>query len=175
MRIILLKLPYVSKEDLKSVPVEVRLHDVPTTTFMEDGLSTVVTKLGTPLMLDTYTASAKLKDTDFKKVSNNNNYGSKSMVDVASSSGTKIVTSNPFDVFNMVEKDIRVAPSDLVKMKGDVVNVRNSKDVNLNNEDSEKTIAWKTMIMKLRVSWHRKVLRVRALQEQRWNGKNSLY
>ena len=47
------------------------------------------------------------------------------MADVACSSGTKmnshvanynetnIVTPNPFDVHNMVEKDVRAAPSDI--------------------------------------------------------------
>ena len=47
----------VSKEDLKNVSVWVKLHDVPITTFTEDGLSAIATKLGTPLMLDTYTTS----------------------------------------------------------------------------------------------------------------------
>ncbi|GJY78349.1 hypothetical protein Tco_0484150 [Tanacetum coccineum] len=62
--------------------------------------------------------------------------GSNFIVDVSSSSGTKIVTSNPFDVLNMVEKDIRVTPSDSVNSKYDDVNVRNSKDVKYDNEDN---------------------------------------
>ncbi|GKB89677.1 ribonuclease H-like domain-containing protein [Tanacetum coccineum] len=37
----------ISKEDLKSVPVWVKLHDVPMTTFTKDGLSVIATKLGT--------------------------------------------------------------------------------------------------------------------------------
>ncbi|GJY78350.1 RNA-directed DNA polymerase, eukaryota, reverse transcriptase zinc-binding domain protein [Tanacetum coccineum] len=45
----------VSKEDLKRIPVCVKLYDVPLTAFMEDGLSAIATKLGTQLMLDTYT------------------------------------------------------------------------------------------------------------------------
>ncbi|GKB41112.1 hypothetical protein Tco_0886054 [Tanacetum coccineum] len=47
--------------------------------------------------------------------------------DMASSSGIKIVTSNPFDVLNMVDKDIRDAPSDTVNSKADDVNVGNIK------------------------------------------------
>nr|GEV37916.1 hypothetical protein [Tanacetum cinerariifolium] len=43
------------KEDVSVVPVEVKLHGVPVTTFSEDGLSAIATKLGTPLMLDSYT------------------------------------------------------------------------------------------------------------------------
>ncbi|GKD02313.1 hypothetical protein Tco_1177287 [Tanacetum coccineum] len=61
----------------------------------------------------------------------------KSTVDVASSSGTKNATSNPFEVLNMVEKDIGVASSDAVKSKGDDANARNSKDVNLDTEDND--------------------------------------
>ncbi|GJW64181.1 retrotransposon protein, putative, ty1-copia subclass [Tanacetum coccineum] len=36
--------------------VWVKLHGVPITTFSEDGLSAIATKLGTPLMLDSYTS-----------------------------------------------------------------------------------------------------------------------
>ncbi|GJY67149.1 copia-type polyprotein [Tanacetum coccineum] len=196
--LILRKWANVSKKDLKSVPVWVKHHDVPITSFIEDGLSVTATKLVTPLMLDTYTASinalirrvfgylldqcpkktvadvnvntqsqvvkglhvgpksrlvyrsiqtttikkmdhrqAKHKDINFNKVNSINNSGSKSMVDVASSSGKKIMTSNPFDVLNMVEKNIVVAPSDSVNSKGDDVNVRTSKDVNMDNEDND--------------------------------------
>ncbi|GJU36929.1 hypothetical protein Tco_1185283 [Tanacetum coccineum] len=60
------------------------------------------------------------------------------MLDVASSSGTKIVTSNPFDVLNMLETNISVAPSDLVNSKGDNGNVGNSKDVALSDSINSK-------------------------------------
>ncbi|GJZ27718.1 RNA-directed DNA polymerase, eukaryota, reverse transcriptase zinc-binding domain protein [Tanacetum coccineum] len=43
------------KEDVGNVPVQVKLHGVPITVFSEDGLSAISTKLGTPLMLDSYT------------------------------------------------------------------------------------------------------------------------
>ncbi|GJZ40723.1 retrotransposon protein, putative, ty1-copia subclass [Tanacetum coccineum] len=43
------------KEDVGNVPVWVKLHDVPVTAFSEDGLSAITVKLGTPLMLDSYT------------------------------------------------------------------------------------------------------------------------
>ncbi|GKA47002.1 NIN-like protein [Tanacetum coccineum] len=70
------------------------------------------------------TRQAKLKDTNSTMVGNNNS-SSKTMSDVASPSGTKrnshaetkIVRSNPFDVLNMVEKDVGVAPSDTVSRK----------------------------------------------------------
>ncbi|GKG02637.1 putative reverse transcriptase domain-containing protein, partial [Tanacetum coccineum] len=44
------------KEDVSTVPVWVKLHGVPVTAFSEDGLSVIATKLGTPLMLDSYTS-----------------------------------------------------------------------------------------------------------------------
>ncbi|GJV35193.1 putative reverse transcriptase domain-containing protein [Tanacetum coccineum] len=37
------------------VPVWVKFHDVPITAFSEDGLGAIAIKLGTPLMLDSYT------------------------------------------------------------------------------------------------------------------------
>nr|GEV31031.1 hypothetical protein [Tanacetum cinerariifolium] len=42
------------KEDVTIVPVWVKLYGVPVTTFSEDGLSAIATKLGTPLMLNSY-------------------------------------------------------------------------------------------------------------------------
>ncbi|GJT03599.1 putative ribonuclease H-like domain-containing protein [Tanacetum coccineum] len=44
------------KEDVSTVPVWVKLHGVPITAFSEDGLSAIATKLGTPIMLDSYTS-----------------------------------------------------------------------------------------------------------------------
>ncbi|GKD84351.1 exostosin-like protein [Tanacetum coccineum] len=44
------------KKDVGNVPVWVKLHGVPMTAFSEDGLSVIATKLGTPLMLDSYTS-----------------------------------------------------------------------------------------------------------------------
>nr|GEW34266.1 hypothetical protein [Tanacetum cinerariifolium] len=44
------------KKDVSTVTVWVKLHGVPVTAFSEDGLSAIATKLGTPLMLDSYTS-----------------------------------------------------------------------------------------------------------------------
>ncbi|GKG29386.1 putative reverse transcriptase domain-containing protein, partial [Tanacetum coccineum] len=44
------------KEDVGNIPVWVKLHSVLVTAFSEDGLSAIATKLGTPLMLDSYTS-----------------------------------------------------------------------------------------------------------------------
>ncbi|GJS63104.1 hypothetical protein Tco_0677668 [Tanacetum coccineum] len=44
------------KKDAGNVLLWVKLHGVPLTAFSEDGLSVINTKLGTPLMLDSYTS-----------------------------------------------------------------------------------------------------------------------
>ncbi|GJV03921.1 hypothetical protein Tco_1337490 [Tanacetum coccineum] len=44
------------KEDVSTVPVWVKLHGVPVTAFNDDDLSAIATKLGTPLMLNSYTS-----------------------------------------------------------------------------------------------------------------------
>ncbi|GJR72150.1 proteasome subunit alpha type-5 [Tanacetum coccineum] len=49
------------KEDVRNVPVWVKLHGVPVTTFSEDGLSAIAMKLGTSLMLDSYTSDMCLQ------------------------------------------------------------------------------------------------------------------
>ncbi|GJS86779.1 beta-caryophyllene synthase [Tanacetum coccineum] len=44
------------KEDVSIIPVWVKLYGVHVTAFSDDGLSAIATKLGTPLMLDSYTS-----------------------------------------------------------------------------------------------------------------------
>ncbi|MCG5051263.1 DUF4283 domain-containing protein, partial [Pectobacterium brasiliense] len=43
------------KEGIKSVPVWVKLHNVPISVFTDDGLSLLASKIGTPKRLDGYT------------------------------------------------------------------------------------------------------------------------
>ncbi|GJT95646.1 hypothetical protein Tco_1091164 [Tanacetum coccineum] len=57
---------------------------------------------------------------------------------VLGTSSQVIQTKNSFDVLNVVEKDVGVAPSDSINSIGDDVNVENSKDVNLDNEDNDR-------------------------------------
>ncbi|GJZ32137.1 retrotransposon protein, putative, ty1-copia subclass [Tanacetum coccineum] len=49
------------KEDVENVPDWIKLYGVPVTAFSEDGLSAIATKLGTPLMLDSYTSDMCLQ------------------------------------------------------------------------------------------------------------------
>nr|GEV48984.1 hypothetical protein [Tanacetum cinerariifolium] len=46
----------ILKGDVSTIPVWVKLHGVPVMAFSKDGLSVIATKLGTPLMLDSYTS-----------------------------------------------------------------------------------------------------------------------
>ncbi|GJR61930.1 zinc finger BED domain-containing protein RICESLEEPER 2 [Tanacetum coccineum] len=45
------------KEELTSIPIWVKLHDVPLQGFEEDDISLIVTFIGKPVMLDSYTSS----------------------------------------------------------------------------------------------------------------------
>ncbi|GKB55616.1 putative reverse transcriptase domain-containing protein [Tanacetum coccineum] len=49
------------KEDVGNVPVWVKLHGVPVAAFSKDGLSSIATKLGTPLMLDSYSSDMRIQ------------------------------------------------------------------------------------------------------------------
>ncbi|GKE70000.1 RNA-directed DNA polymerase, eukaryota [Tanacetum coccineum] len=57
LNLCLTRLPgYSLSKDVGNVLVWVKLHGVPVTAFSEDGLSVIATKLGTLLMLDSYTS-----------------------------------------------------------------------------------------------------------------------
>ncbi|XP_021975506.1 uncharacterized protein LOC110870633 [Helianthus annuus] len=45
----------LKKEELKKIPVWVKMHDVPLATYTEDGLSLIASKVGTPKVLDNET------------------------------------------------------------------------------------------------------------------------
>ncbi|XP_021990883.1 uncharacterized protein LOC110887614 [Helianthus annuus] len=47
----------MEKQDIKTVPVWIKMHDIPLTAFTEDGLSLLASKIGNPKMLDSYTAT----------------------------------------------------------------------------------------------------------------------
>ncbi|GJY39086.1 glucomannan 4-beta-mannosyltransferase 9-like protein [Tanacetum coccineum] len=49
------------KEDVSTILVWVNLHGVHVTAFNDDGLSVIATKLGIPLMLDTYTSDMSMQ------------------------------------------------------------------------------------------------------------------
>ncbi|GJW97094.1 hypothetical protein Tco_0178902 [Tanacetum coccineum] len=110
------------KEDVGNVLVWVKLHGVLVTAFSEDGLSAIATKLGTPLMLDSYTSDMCLQswgrssyagvmielraDMELKdnivwlclKLCGNNKKGEAHTNEVSN--------SNPFDALNSVDNDV---------------------------------------------------------------------
>ncbi|XP_022040056.1 uncharacterized protein LOC110942589 [Helianthus annuus] len=47
----------LEKEDIKAIPVWVKMHDVPLAAYTEDGISLVASKIGVPKMLESYTAT----------------------------------------------------------------------------------------------------------------------
>ena len=55
--------PFVSltKEDLSKVPVWVKMYDVVLAAYTSDALSMIATKLGTPMMLYSYTSNICLE------------------------------------------------------------------------------------------------------------------
>ncbi|GKB45359.1 reverse transcriptase domain-containing protein [Tanacetum coccineum] len=116
----------LENEDVDNVPVWVKLHGVPVTTFSEYCLSAIAIKLGTPLMLESYTsdmcmqswsrssyaramielrADVELKDT----IVNNANSSGNKKKDVESKKD--VSNPNPFDVLNSVENDINLGPN----------------------------------------------------------------
>nr|GEW59628.1 hypothetical protein [Tanacetum cinerariifolium] len=115
----------VSKGDLKSVPVWVKLHD----TQRHDVRGLPVCPKSCVVYKPIYHMIVKKSDTRQAKPTNT------SSINVGNNN---LVTSNLFDVLNMVKNDVGAAPSDTVSSKGDMadVNVGNNKDVNLDNEDS---------------------------------------
>nr|GEU84854.1 reverse transcriptase domain-containing protein [Tanacetum cinerariifolium] len=98
------------KEDISIVPVWVKLHGVPAMAFSKDGLSAISTKVGTPLMLDSYTSDMFLQSwgrSSYARVmvklradvelKDNILNGMEPTVEVS--------ISNPFDVLNSVDND----------------------------------------------------------------------
>ncbi|XP_022003098.1 uncharacterized protein LOC110900520 [Helianthus annuus] len=50
----------LKKEELKKIPVWVKMHDVPLAAYTEDGLSLIASKVGTPKILDNETTKMSL-------------------------------------------------------------------------------------------------------------------
>ncbi|GJW80065.1 RNA-directed DNA polymerase, eukaryota, reverse transcriptase zinc-binding domain protein [Tanacetum coccineum] len=58
------------KKELSRVPVWVKFHDILTVTYTSDGLSLIASKIGNPMMLDSYTNSMCLESCTPKRVVN---------------------------------------------------------------------------------------------------------
>ncbi|GJX25548.1 retrotransposon protein, putative, unclassified [Tanacetum coccineum] len=88
------------KEDVSNVPVWVKLHGVPVTAFSDDGLSAIATKLGTPLMLNSYTSDMHVHPIIGNSA---NSSGNKK---IYAEPTIEVSNTNPFDVLNSVENDV---------------------------------------------------------------------
>ncbi|GJR92406.1 hypothetical protein Tco_0264580 [Tanacetum coccineum] len=97
------------KEDVGNVLVLVKLHGVPITAFSEDRLSAISTKLGTPIMLDSYTADMwsvpRIQDWVRELHAANSSSHKKKCVD----STNMVSDSNPFEVLNSVDNDVEMS------------------------------------------------------------------
>ncbi|GJT65696.1 zinc knuckle CX2CX4HX4C containing protein [Tanacetum coccineum] len=51
----------LTKDEIKSAPVWVKLHHVPIVAYSEIGLSLIITQIGRPIMLDSYTSNMCLR------------------------------------------------------------------------------------------------------------------
>ncbi|GKE74829.1 beta-caryophyllene synthase, partial [Tanacetum coccineum] len=125
------------KEDVGNVPVWVKLHGVPVMAFSQDELSAIATKLGTPIMLNSYTADmclqswrrssyarvmielridVELKDTIVVKCPKNPGLGTgasatkkkPSQAHKGMDSNNMVSDLNPFDVLNSVDNDVEM-------------------------------------------------------------------
>nr|GEW81524.1 putative reverse transcriptase domain-containing protein [Tanacetum cinerariifolium] len=86
------------KKDVGNVLVWVKLHGVPVTAFSDDGLSAIATRLGTLLMLDSYTSDTPVPEKPTASPSGNKKKGV--------SHTSEVINSNPFDVLNLVDNDV---------------------------------------------------------------------
>ncbi|GJR87366.1 hypothetical protein Tco_0211377 [Tanacetum coccineum] len=121
------------KEDIRNVLFWVKLHGVPVMDFYEDELSAIATKIGTLLMLDSYTsdicfqswdksryararielrADEELKDTivvAMPRITGEGFYrGTAIRKTMCRNLSNEVSNSNPFDVLNTVDNDIEL-------------------------------------------------------------------
>ncbi|GKA10481.1 ribonuclease H-like domain-containing protein, partial [Tanacetum coccineum] len=113
----------LENEDVGNVPVWVKLHGVLVTAFSEDDLSIISTKLGTPLMLDSYTSAISLAKLlkgvpigpkvgfkpakqVYRQVSKKNNVNTNGNKKKDVEPTIEVSNSNPFDVLNSVENNV---------------------------------------------------------------------
>nr|GEV47841.1 WAT1-related protein [Tanacetum cinerariifolium] len=99
------------KEDVGNVSICGKLHSGPMAAFSEYGLSAIGTKLGTPLMLDSYTSdmcvrAARYLVTFWTSALRNSSRmctsGKKKQTEVSSK---EVSNSNPFDALNSIKND----------------------------------------------------------------------
>ncbi|GKC79056.1 exostosin-like protein [Tanacetum coccineum] len=151
----------ILKEDVGNVPVWVKLHGVPVTVFSKDGLSVIAMKLGTPLILNSYTydiylqswdrssyakamielwADVELKDnimTIPKKPTTSLNYNKKKGVALTS----EVSNSNLFDVLKSVDNDVEFGTNEeTTNLGNNGANSSGSSFMNVKNSNTSNTL-----------------------------------
>ncbi|GKA49545.1 hypothetical protein Tco_0742618 [Tanacetum coccineum] len=120
------------KEDVSTIPVWVKIHGVPITAFSEDGLSAIATKIGTPLMLDSYTSDIHVS----KKLTANSSGNKKKGMDHTN----KFSDSNPFEVLNSVDNDVEMGTNGgMSKLDNNGANSSGSSFWNVENSSTSTT------------------------------------
>nr|GEV36233.1 hypothetical protein [Tanacetum cinerariifolium] len=148
----------ILKDNVSTIPVWVKLYGVPVTAFNDDGLSVIDIKLGTPLMLDSYTSymcmqswgrssydrvmvelrvDVKLKDNivmAMPRIKGDGYYTCNICVNAKimnnSESTQEVSKSKPFEVLTLVDNDV-----DLGTNEG----ISSSADKGTNNVSSSNT------------------------------------
>lgn len=94
----------VKKTDVTSIPIRIKMHDIPLVGYTYDGLSAIATKIGKPMMLDSYTSNMCVESWGRPSIA-------RAMVEVSSLNPLKekIVVATPTIIGNnYVRNEIRV-------------------------------------------------------------------
>ncbi|GJX49687.1 ATPase, F1/V1/A1 complex, alpha/beta subunit [Tanacetum coccineum] len=108
----------ILKEDVSTIPVWVKLHGVPVTTFSEDGLSAIATKLADVELKDSIVVAMPKITREGHYTCNNTDAGEKKTVKKPSQTSRgveptiEVSNSNPFDVLNLVDNDVELLDND---------------------------------------------------------------
>nr|GEU87318.1 hypothetical protein [Tanacetum cinerariifolium] len=111
--------PYVilQKEDVVNVQVWVKLYGVPMMVFSNDSLSVIATKIGTFLMLDSYTSDMYMQSWG-RPVTNKNGANTSGKKKQAKIPRQAVSNSNPFDARNSIANDDDLGTNSSLARKG---------------------------------------------------------
>lgn len=92
------------KEDITAVPVWVKLLDIPLVGYTDDGLSAIASKIGKPLMLDSFTSNMCVKAWERPSFA-------RAMLEVSSENSLKekvVIAIPKLDSFGLTKFEIKV-------------------------------------------------------------------
>ncbi|GJV41276.1 reverse transcriptase domain-containing protein [Tanacetum coccineum] len=107
----------VASGEVTKVPIWVKMHNVPLLAYSEDGMSLIATKMGKPVMLDTFTCSMCVESwggISFARalieVSSDSDLKKEVIMAIPNEEGTRF-GHGPTTCPNRVKKDVQKAPS----------------------------------------------------------------